>query len=429
MKAISNCKKISYIFLLFIFLYNVPFTHIPLSGSKIIIIILAFMMISKQKPLYLESQWRQPIIYMLFLLVYSFVNVIFQQTGDYNLVYAEILFIVDHFFGSILFFNLLTRDLEYRKKEDVLDMIITVAFVQAIVIVLSFMFPFVNQVVGWIAYLPQRQKIYLDYGYARGFGLASSIVYDLSVIQAFSMMIIVYLLNKEISKKRKRGYYTKYVIIFTSVLLTGRTGLIGVAFSIFMFFYIRLKKTKLSIKQILNYFMSIALIIVGTIFFLTSSTPSVIAMREYVLEGFDSDERYSGFRTGTGEQIFSHYLGMFDELERKTWIYGDARFVSEDGRHYYRRNDLGIFRDINYFGLIGCFLLTLVYWTMLKKVLKSTNDKSYKLLMILSALLFLCAHFKGEFLLSCDMAINFMILVYLISVSNMSYGRGCKMIV
>lgn len=417
--SIKKYKKIIYIFLLFIFLYNVPFTYSPISGSKLVILILIIMMMSRHKYLYLENQWRYPVIGMLILILYSMINVFVQQTGDYNLVYAEILFILDHFLGGVLFFNLLRYDLNCD-KDDMLELMVTVAFVQAIIIILSLIFPFINQIIDGIAHLPERQRIYQDYNHARGFGLASSIVYDLAIIQAFIMMIIVYLLNKPMSDSRRMKYYIKYIILFISVLLTGRTGLIGVIFSVMMFIFARLTSPKLTTKQILLYILSIIIVIGGITFFLASSNASITAMREYVLEGFVSSSRRSGFRTGTGEQIFTQYLNMFNDLEPKTWIYGDARFISEDGRHYYKNNDLGIFRDINYFGIVGCILLIFVYLLMYRKIMNVSKDKLYKLFVFLSAILFLCAHFKGEFLLSCDMAIDFMILIYLFSVSNLS---------
>ncbi len=419
-------KKIIYIFLLFIFLYNVPFTYSPISGSKLVILIMIIIIMSKRRYLCLESQWKQPVIGMLILIVYSVINVLVQQTGDYNLVYAQVLFVIDHFLGGVLFFNLLKYDLDCD-KDDMLDMIVTVAFIQAIIIVLSLIFPFINEIVDGIAHLPERQRIYNDYNHARGFGLASSIVYDLAIIQAFIMMIIVYLLNKSMSDLKRIKYYIKYIILFISVLLTGRTGLIGVMFSVIMFIFSRLINPKITAKQIFLYALLIVIITGGIIYFLTSTNVSIIAMREYVLEGFISSGRSSGFRTGTGEQIFTQYLDMFNDLKLRTWICGDARFVSEDGRHYYKNNDLGIFRDINYFGVIGCVLLTFVYWSMYRKMLKISKDKLYKLFVFLSAILFLCAHFKGEFLLSCDMAIDFMILVYLFSVSNLSNERFQKL--
>lgn len=424
---VKKYKKVVYIFLLFIFLYNIPFTYSPISGSKLVILILIIMMMSRHKYLCLENQWRQPVIGMLILIVYSVINVFVQQTGDYSLVYAEVLFIIDHFLGGILFFNLLKYDLNCS-KDDMLDLMVTVAFIQAIIIILSLIFPFVNQIIDGIAHLPERQRIYQDYNHARGFGLASSIVYDLAIIQAFIMMVIVYLTSKPMSDSKRMKYYLKYIILFVSVLLTGRTGLIGVVFSVMMLIFARLTSPKLTIKQIFLYVLSIIIVISGIAFFLTSSNTSITAMREYVLEGFTSNSRQSGFRTGTGEQIFTQYLDMFNDLELKTWIYGDARFMSEDGRHYYKNNDLGIFRDINYFGIIGCIQLIIVYWLMYRKMIKISKDKLYKLFVFLSAILFLCAHFKGEFLLSCDMAIDFMILIYLFSVSNLSNDRLTKVL-
>ena len=171
----------------FVYIYNIPFTHSPLSGSKLMILFMIIWLALREKKLYINRNMFEPVAWMLVLLMYSLINVFMQRTGDFGLVYPEVLFILNHIPGCVLLINLF-RSFGRTTVDDIMHMIVIISFVQAIIIILSMFIPVFNNLISSIAFIEGRDNIQFRYGYARGYGLAASVTYDLAVCQAFAIL-------------------------------------------------------------------------------------------------------------------------------------------------------------------------------------------------------------------------------------------------
>lgn len=388
----------------FIFIYNIPFTHSPLSGSKLMIIFMIFWLTMRGKHFVIKKPVLKPVYWMIVLLLYSLGSVFLQHTGDFGLVYAEVLFLLNHVLGCLLLINIF-QNCGKATIYDILHMMVVIAFVQSVIIILSMLIAPFNDFISSIAFIEGRDDLQFRYGYARGYGLAASVTYDLAVCQAFAIMFIPYLMDKTLQKKKKIFYVLATFPILFSILTLGRTGLVGVGLALI---FIVKDNAKISSKTIKISLYLFATAMIGAAFLLGNDSLLIKSINTYVFEGVDKIFTIGKLQTETGGHLVNMLKGI-KEWSFKTWIWGDARY-SDDWR-YYGHTDIGFMRDILYFGLIGAFILFIVYVHIYKIIQKKTEDRRFHFLMKLFFIFLLVAHFKGEFLLSCGTGICILLMI------------------
>ena len=107
---IINNKILGYlanIIILFLFVYSVPFTFLPANSSKLVVIILlGLYLLNKQKSNIVYKELITVILLISSLLVISFLysNYI-HKSGDGNVTYAYLLYVIEAIFGSYLYFK------------------------------------------------------------------------------------------------------------------------------------------------------------------------------------------------------------------------------------------------------------------------------------------------------------------------------------
>lgn len=405
----------------FVFIYNVPFTGSPLSGSKLMIIFMAAWLFIRSRKIVFTKKLIKIVAWMIVLLFYSLANVFLQRTGDFALVYAEILFILNHILGCVLLVNLL-QTMGKSQVKDILHMLVVISFVQSIIIILSMLISPFNTFISRIAFIEGRDNLQLRYGFARGYGLAASVTYDLAVCQAFAIIFIPYLIQKTKNSRMKMFYILSSFPILFSILTLGRTGLIGVGLALI---YIFRESIKMRSKLIKNLLYVIGLFMIISIVFLINTDSALISsMKTYVFEGFDTLFTTGKFQTHTWTNLMNMWNKIYD-FSLKTWIVGDARYT--DGARYYMRTDIGVMRDILYFGIIGCVLLVVEYLVIYKTIKNNAPDRQFVFMIQLIFIFLMVAHFKGEFLLACGTGICMVLVIALVQYpikNREGYGKN-----
>ena len=95
-------------------------------------------------------------------------------------------------------------------------------------------------------------------------------------------------------------------------------------------------------------------------------------------------------------------------------------------QRYYMRTDIGVMRDILYFGIIGCVLLVVEYLVIYKTIKNNAPDRQFVFMIQLIFIFLMVAHFKGEFLLACGTGICMVLVIALVqhSIKNREgYGK------
>ena len=112
------------------------------------------------------------------------------------------------------------------------------------------------------------------YGGFRGFGFASSVTYDLAFLLSMPLIFISYLMSY--TNKNTIYYIFSWIIIFAAIIMTGRTGWLGVAFSL-LFFLLNIKKTN-TLYSILKFIVLLFILISSVLFILSSYYPKVYSL-------------------------------------------------------------------------------------------------------------------------------------------------------
>ena len=402
----------------FLFIYNVPFTGIPVSSSKIMVLaFLVMLLFDSNGKLSFNRDEIITFILGIVLILVSVLAMVLNATNDTSIVYSSFLLVVNNMLGAFLLVKILKRKM-MLSLDYVFNLLITIAVVQAIIMILMMIYEPAYRFIADLAFLETRDSIRMRYGNARGYGLASSVTYGLGVVQSFSM----FFLARDLQKERKLRHIIYYLLIVVSILVTGRTALIGIVLSIV---YLLMTDTKAE-KKGLRRFSGIVIIAVMTGIYLSLGAAEnglISSIQAYVFESANNFNNTGHFSTITGTNI----IKMFDSMKAyslKTWIFGDGLYKGE-GLFYYGNVDVGFLRHILYFGIIGCIFVFVFYFYCYKKGLKYIVDPFFKKMWVLIFLYMIIAHVKGDFLLGNGMGISLVMILYftIIEMKDQGYEK------
>ena len=341
---------------------------------------------------------------------------IINESKDMSILYALILFIVNHFLGAFLFIQLLKRTNRLNKNY-VIRLFIILAFIQALFILLMLLFSGFREICFSITSI-ERESLLKRYNGIRGLGMASSVTYDLGVIQSFSLVFIIYkVISAKISRKEIYFYVTAYIAIFISVCVTGRTGFIGVLFSIFLaisYILNNKKKEKNKIFRMVTHGGLIVILgIVIAFSFLGKEKVLNIShnISEYAFEMVYSYEETGSFSIGTSKNLIK-MVENFSNITPKSFLIGDGRYKGE-GILYYKHTDIGFFRQIYFFGIVGTLLIIYIYIYIFKGIsITVVNDQYLKKVIFIIGIYYFVSNMKGDFLIGCGNAISILLILY-----------------
>ena len=446
---------------LFAFIYAFQIVYLPISSAKIIVIIgfmtFSWILIHKDDRHIISIHSLKPFTIIILLLIYSCIITLAKQTNDFHVPYAYLLFIVEHLFGSLYIVFLLHRN----RKIDIdvfFKLYIYLCLLQAIIILMMLFFPQMKYYLFNITH-PENIKVNIDYGGIRLLGLAASTSYDLAIVQSFGLIFISYLLPKIEDNKNNLLLALYFLIILISVLLSGRTGYIGLAFC--MIFLIRGLFISKRVRQIIIKFIIYCLIflmIFGLCFysiapdelFYTVTIDANIYAFEPFYNIFGISPKYAQWlkehHLDNGSFIFDNFikrvkinagdpdefanastptitsstdvlLTMYFKIPIETWMTGDGYYFDPTGETYYMQTDAGYMRHILYYGIIGSLLLYGFYIYIFIKAIKQSkkiNHTGLTLLIYLIAVYIFIAHLKGDVLMGSVMIIKTIFLIYFI---------------
>lgn len=403
------------ILLLFLFVFGIPFNFLPINSSKMVFAFLGSLLIlkvlSKSK---LKLSINKNILffsfYLLFMVVISLIATVGNNAMDFSIPYTYFIFLVESLFGSYLFYSFLLKNYTFEKF---LHLFIVISLIQSFIIIGMFIFEPFRDLIFSIS-KEGAMELMARYGGFRGFGLASSLTYDLAVFLSISMIFIAYLTSQ--SSVNRTFYLLSWVIIFIAVLMTGRTGWIGVFLSLVILFMNFTNKN--SLKSFVYLLGSIILIVIILIYILDNYFPEIyntliLSVVPYAFEMFINFYDIGSFTTSSSDHLPNMYYG----LSEHTYLFGDGYWVTTTGNGYYGRTDAGYMRHALFYGLFGSMLLYIFYGYGFYEMYQSMKKTFNNLLLIgmLCGFYFL-AHYKGDFLTGSPINIKLfsMLLVYLL---------------
>ena len=200
--------------------------------------------------------------------------------------------------------------------------------------------------------------------------------------------------------------------MYSGTFFAGRTGFVALPFimCIFLINIIRNRKKLYSKLNKKNIFIAIiCILIICFIFFavykVTSKNEKFAKMYTYAFELINNVFSGKGIYTTSTDKLLKMYNRDFSA---KTLIIGDGKYtVTIDNiKEYYMNTDVGYYRKIFYFGIIGTILSFILEICLLDK-----KKKRLELENIIIFLFFILLELKGE-IIGINIMVNSIIILY-----------------
>ena len=300
--------------------------------------------------------------------------------------------ILTHFFEivpiSILMINILIK--RGYTINDFIDIFINIMAIQGLLMLLQFVsYDFrvvIQSILG-----NNKVKSVGSFQWFRGLAISLSKNYDFSLLQSFGMFL---LMSKFLRRKIVLLDYLKIFLIVFSIIISGRTGFVGLGFAL-MVFILKTVRYKVFINFIRK--ISVSLFVIYALYTLSEYVVPNLYMSindnllPWAFEFYYNFIETGEFSTTSSDQLNeSHYY----ELSDKTLVFGDGKYIGDDG-FYYGLTDAGYMRQTMYFGVIGIAIFAILYLRM-AYINYTRLSSDYNFIIPSFTVLMFIAHYKGD---------------------------------
>lgn len=418
----AKINRVMKLAVLFFYIFGVRYKHIPVSTSKLaaaflLCLELADILAGRSAPFKIRREYKIPFLLLIILLVSSVLTPLIMNSHDFSVVYNIFLLIFEDFLGGILVYRFLCRgegnDISLYEQ---FCYFIDICFLQSFIIIMML---FSDRIRTFIWSISANEAVYLrlyrDYQGIRGFGMASSATYDLSMLISFALIFLAYKISKD-NYKHMSVDIVKYAVIFGAVCVTGRTGFIGFGFSCIIF-VIDLCKRPVR-KHIIKIFAAVCA--AAAAFGLILNFVLNPDMKEKIISF--AFELFVNIKTSGKIGVYSldYVQDMYFKLPLETFLFGDGYYQDAENGWAYMFVDAGYMRQVLFFGIGSCILLCYLFYTLFRKSLQLSKNRDRLLFYVLIfMLIYLYAgNYKGDVLLGCRMITKTAFLIFTVSVAE-----------
>ncbi len=387
----SLLEKIYYATILFLYMFAPTIAGLPYNPAKFMLLIIVaeslYINVFNIKKIFIP----QFVIYIV-LLLFTYGILIYHETfgnashvGPVNQILTHVLEILPF---SILYINILIK--RGYTINDFIDIVINIMAIQGLLMLLQFISADFRALIQGLLGSAKIKSVG-TFQWFRGLGVALSKNYDFSLLQSFGMFLIM---SKFLRNKIVIADYFKIFLIVFSIIISGRTGFIGLglAAAIFLFKTLRYKIFVNFMKK-----AGFALIVIYSLYTVSAYVVPNIHnsinnnLLPWAFEFYYNFIETGEFSTSSSDQLSeSHYYELSDE----TIVFGDGKYVREDG-FYYGLTDAGYMRQTLYFGVIGILIFAILYIRI--AIINFTRlSVNYNYIIPSYTLLMFVAHYKGD---------------------------------
>lgn len=383
--------RIFIISLVFAFLFPI---HVLISSRHVVLAISLVFLIydeiyKKQGIFVFYKKIRKPIKLSLWLSLISFFTAIINGVIDPLYLYA--------LFSTIIYilsaWGILRIIYLYHKKisfELIVFYITCAVLFQCIMSVFMYFSPDIQSMVYSFMQLSPLEEQAIARTPYRFHGIGANF-FTLGVVNSMILVLMSPFLIQS-DGWRKKFFVTSFFVILIIGLMMSRTTIVALPFV----FYVLYRKSVNVISQLIGGILSVSLI--GYILYITfkdnifSFYNENSNLVEFGFEMFFNFFSGDGFSTGSSDSLSSVFY-LPDNL--LTFIIGDGR--CSDPRDpelgYYMNTDLGVCRQIFYFGLVGLYIWILYNLQLYKSTCKKYPE--YKIVLLMLLLLCYTLDYKG----------------------------------
>lgn len=371
------------VFLIIVYIYSIVFDAIPVS-PKIVLegvgVLYCFKYITSNKYL-LRREYKVIIAIILIIASWDIITSFLNGQSEYHLI-KDKLPIIGSIFGAQFIYKYSRR---YIKEPDTFLFIVVMTIMGESLLALSMKAsPTLYSIVDSVLLFDYGSDEFDMFNLARIMGIGNAIYFGVLASCVMGVMTAVYLLVKEKSVIKRILLIVAWIVISATSFLTARWSLFPIALSALLF-VISLTNHKLS------YVLGIVLL------FLVIGGVALSVLYTNV----DSDSLKWATAFFVDRESSDHSADLVLEwwqttgFELNTFFIGDARYT-DPNYGYYKRVDIGFFREIFYGGIIGLFLIIYSHYLVLKFNFKYNTEKEFGKTLIFLMLGYLAAMAKGN---------------------------------
>lgn len=216
--------------------------------------------------------------------------------------------------------------------------------------------------------------------------------------------VVILIVAQKISNNTKTNLnlFLSFVIISALSILSARTAIIGVVFSLFVIFSNK--------KNNYKYFvMSIFLFI--AIFILSKGVSLSNKLTDFINFGFEFIYNYKDSQASESVDGVAEMLSIVPN-NLKTWLIGDGYYKAFNGVEYYKDIDVGFSRAIFSFGMLGLSVFVFLNIFVIYKISNEYMSTKTKLLIFICFMLLMIKGLANMF--------PYLMLIYTLSLLNRS---------
>lgn len=405
--------RIELIILFFFYIYAVPFTFFPVHTGRVvelaIYLIVPLLLLRKKILISKEYMLAIKLLFAFFILEVTTIVITILLNVDAD--YAYLKYPIIKFFDLVLPSALLIIYLTERYSYD--EIIINLLYMMSLQAIISIamaisplFFDFLMSIMNGSEY---RQYIYERYHGFRGVGLSVTSMFDFAIIQALSLLIVLFL---NPNHKIKIIYISLAVVLsLSSSVLGGRIGLviISLVVAFFIIFYKNFKHHKkllLILCVLLTMFVVIFVAVVGV-------ESRII---QWAFEMFINVYKNGSLMTTSMKELSS---SMYYSLPAEIFILGSG-VTDISNSSLFPPTDSGYMRLVIFYGVFGSavlyfsFVTVLGYWLMMEKHNKLNGNISFPLVFV--AILFI-SQYKGPIMIGGIMTMKLMFVLMFLRVN------------
>ena len=279
---------------------------------------------------------------------------------------------------------------------DITDAIIIVVFVQVIISFIMYLNPEIKAILFSVLHFSAKDREIIDWnGGIRLIGFGSTF-FGSGIVNGLALILLSFKLRfQPLSFFHFFIFSFFYLIILFGGMMMSRTTVIGALVGLICYFPSSAYRLVLTNKFLYLIRTVLIMLIVCLCFFIVlpfSIKEKIAVLSEYSFELVVNYVEGTGVSSTSTNRLREMYETYPDNL--KTIIIGDGFYTAPDASGgYYKQIDIGYFRLIFYFGILGLFFFILFQYSVIRMACKSFPKM--KLSFYLCFILFLLLNLKG----------------------------------
>lgn len=383
-------RQFFFLVLLFSFIYPVIWNFFPIAFSRIMGVLGFVYVIVYVKSNYVTKQYRNIVIGYALVAMVTLIQTLFTDAFDLEFLKKIIFVPLLNYFGALFLYLIVSK--EEHTFGRLCDYILTVAMIQAIISFAMFITPGLSDsVFALIDYDQKVEELHESLTYRlTGIGQA---YWGAGINYGMDLLILTLLpdIKGSYIYEHKFLYWPITAIVILAGIFSARTFFISFIF-VALYFVLMRKNVFSTIVNSYKYILIIPIFLFLYQYLGSNLGERFDRVESHAFELFNNYEESGELESSSTNTLRS----MYDILptETKTWIIGDGHFRNADGS-YYMHTDIGYFRQIFFYGLIGLFVYIMVVIYLYRKCYHQYTNPAIRIFLIVMMLFELTLNLKA----------------------------------